>query len=67
MIYTSTDSGESWKIIMNGLDYSRFDWNIPYMKPQYNGGGNCVHWISDIKLSPLTATQPCSTQEQVCS
>lgn len=53
MIYTSTDSGESWKIIMNRLEYSRFDWNIPYMKPQYNGGGNCVHWISDIKLSPF--------------
>lgn len=53
MIYTSTDSGENWKIIMNRLEYSRFDWNIPYMKPQYNGGGNCVHWISDIKLSPF--------------
>ena len=53
IIYTSTDSGESWKIIMNRLEYSRFDWNIPYMKPRYNGGGNCVHWISDIKLSPF--------------
>ncbi len=53
IIYKSTDNGESWQIIMNGLDYSRFDWNIPYMKPRYNGGGNCVHWISDIKLSPF--------------
>ena len=50
MIYTSTDSGESWQIIMNRLEYSRFDWNIPYMKPRYNGGGNCVHRISDINF-----------------
>ena len=58
IIYTSTDSGESWKIIMNRLEYSRFDWNIPYMKPRYNGGGNCVHWISDIKLSPFDSEKP---------
>lgn len=52
IIYRSRDLGESWEKILEGLETGKFDWNVSYLKPEYHGGRSCVHWISDIKISP---------------
>lgn len=52
IVWRSFDGGEHWEKILHGLDVGRMDWNISYMKPEYSGGTNCIHWLSDIKISP---------------
>lgn len=52
IIYRSSDCGESWEKILFALKTGEVSWTVPYMKPQYNGGGSCIHWISDFKVSP---------------
>ena len=56
-IYLSADCGNSWKTIMHGLEVGEYDWNVPYMKPEYNNNGNLVHWINDIKINPHNLNQ----------
>lgn len=53
IIYRSFDCGESWEPILKGLETGVIDWNVSYMKPEYNGGRSCVHWVSDFKVSPF--------------
>ncbi|MDD2647900.1 MAG: endoglucanase [Eubacteriales bacterium] len=50
-IYFSQDCGESWKVILEGLETGKIDFSsVSYMQPKYNGGGSIVHWMSDIKI-----------------
>lgn len=51
-IYRSRDCGESWEKILCGLTVGKITWNVPYMKPEYNGNSSCIHWISDFRVSP---------------
>ncbi|HHX11462.1 MAG TPA: endoglucanase, partial [Clostridiales bacterium] len=30
---------------------------VPYMKPQYNGNTNLIHWLSDIKIDPFDSNR----------
>lgn len=53
IIYRSRDCGESWSIVLKGLEVGIIDWTVSYMKPEYNGGRSCIHWISDFKVSPF--------------
>lgn len=52
IIYFSKNRGETWEIILKGLEIGRLNFDVPYMKPEYNGKGSIVHWMSDIKINP---------------
>lgn len=53
-ILASCDCGENWTYILRGLRAGKIDFSaVPYMKPEYNGGGSIVHWITDIKINPF--------------
>lgn len=54
-IYISDDCGESWRIVLDGLDGVSF--NIPYMKPENNENSSIIHWISDIKINPYNKNE----------
>lgn len=54
IIFMSTDQGEHWKPVLCGLEIGRFHpESVPYMKPEYNGGGSILHWLSDIRINPF--------------
>jgi hypothetical protein len=52
-IYRSTDYGLTWKPILHGLEIGRIDFNVPYHKPEHNGNGSLVHWMSDVRINPF--------------
>ena len=51
-IYLSYDQGRTWKPILHGLREGRMDFRLRYMRPEYNGGSNIVHWMTDVKIDP---------------
>lgn len=54
VIFYSDDSGLSWRPALHDLSIGRMDFTgVPYMKPQYNGGHNLIHWLSDLKIDPF--------------
>lgn len=53
MIFASKDYGKNWEIILSGLEIGNMHFNAPYMKPEYNGGGSLIHWLTDIKIDPF--------------
>lgn len=55
LVIISEDYGESFRIQLSGLDDMVF--HTSYMKPQYNGGENILHWSSDIKINPFNENQ----------
>lgn len=54
-IYRSSNHGLTWKPILSGLDIGRLDFNVAYQKPEYNGNGSLVHWMSDLKINPFNS------------
>lgn len=54
-IYRSFDYGETWECILQGLEIGRMIFRTSYMKPQYNGNANLIHWLTDIKIDPFNA------------
>ncbi|GHV39482.1 hypothetical protein FACS189490_03160 [Clostridia bacterium] len=57
-IFYSADNGNTWTTIMRGLEVGKMDFSsVPYMSPKYNGGGNLVHWMSDIKIDPFNSSR----------
>lgn len=69
-VFRSRDYGDSWEIVLHDLKVGRMDFRTEYMKPQYNGNHNLIHWLSDIKINPFnpdeawfnTGTGPFRTQ-----
>lgn len=53
IIYFSKDQGITWTKILQGLEIGKLNFDVPYMKPEYNGNGSIVHWMSDIKINPF--------------
>lgn len=53
IIYFSKDKGNTWEIILQGITKGKLNIDVPYMKPEYNGNGSIVHWISDLKFNPF--------------
>lgn len=51
-IYLSRDQGRTWKTILHGLREGRMDFRLRYMRPEYNGSKNLVHWMTDVKIDP---------------
>ncbi|MBP3648909.1 MAG: endoglucanase [Clostridia bacterium] len=51
-IYVSEDQGASWRKVLHGLHTGRMDFRLSYMKPCHNGGGNLIHWLTDVKMDP---------------
>ncbi len=57
-VMLSRDRGSSWEPILHGLEVGRMDFStVPYMDPKYNGGGNIIHWLSDIKIDPFNSNR----------
>lgn len=52
-IYRSYDYGKTWECILHGLNIGIMDFYASYMKPQFNGGHNLIHWLTDIKINPF--------------
>ncbi|BCN32837.1 beta propeller repeat protein [Anaeromicropila herbilytica] len=52
IIFLSKDYGSSWEEILCGTAIGNIDFNVPYMKPEYNGNASIIHWMSDIKINP---------------
>lgn len=53
MVFISKDYGSTWEAALYDLSLGRMCFEAPYMKPEYNGGHNLIHWLSDIKLNPF--------------
>ncbi len=51
-IYLSKDQGKTWKTVLHGLDVGKMAFRLSYMKPCFNGGGNLIHWLTDVKMDP---------------
>lgn len=52
-VFASMDAGEHWLPVLCGLSVGKFSPEaVSYMKPEYNGGGSILHWLSDIKINP---------------
>lgn len=52
-VFLSEDYGKTWTPILHELDIGRMEFHTEYMKPEYNGGNNIIHWLSDIKFNPF--------------
>lgn len=55
MIFESTDYGETWTVKLLNLEIGNLHFNSSYMRPEYNGGGSLIHWLSDVKYNPFDA------------
>lgn len=53
MVFISYDYGESWEIALFDLCIGNMKFETSYMKPEYNGGHNLIHWLSDVKINPF--------------
>ena len=51
-VYRSFDYGQTWEEILYNLEKGELAFRTSYMKPQYNGGGSIIHWLSDMKINP---------------
>lgn len=51
-IYLSRDQGATWTTILHRLDVGKMAFRLPYMRPCCNGGGNLIHWLTDVKIDP---------------
>lgn len=57
-VFYSSDCGEHWTPILHGLSIGKMDFDgVPYMKPEYNGNENLIHWLSDIKIDPFDSNR----------
>lgn len=52
-IFRSYDYGESWECILKDLEIGKMNFHTSYMKPEYNGGRNIIHWLTDLKINPF--------------
>ena len=52
-VFISEDCGRSYESICS-TDIGRFEIDVPYLKPQYNGGRIPLHWMSCLRFEPHT-------------
>ena len=57
IILRSEDYGETWECILYDLAVGRMAFRTEYMTPQYNGGHNLIHWLTDLKINPFYANE----------
>ncbi len=51
-VFISKNFGSSYEIIKS-TDLDRFIIDVPYLKPQYNGGRVPLHWTSCLRIDPF--------------
>ena len=51
-IFISRDFGKSYEVIKS-TDTDKFVIDVPYIKPEYNGGRIPLHWMSCLKIDPF--------------
>lgn len=51
-VYLSRDQGATWTTILHGLHTGRMAFRLSYMKPEYNGGANIIHWLTGLAIDP---------------
>lgn len=56
-VYRSTDYGRTWEVVLHGLEIGQMKFRTSYMLPEHNGGGNLIHWLSDVKLNPANPNE----------
>lgn len=52
-VFRSMDYGETWTQVLYGLTDGEISFRAPYMRPECNGGGSLIHWLSDFKINPF--------------
>jgi hypothetical protein len=52
-IFRSRDYGATWEVILYDLEIGRMDFRTSYLRPEYNGGHNLIHWLTDLKINPF--------------
>jgi len=52
IVYRSFDYGITWEPVLYGLSVGKLAFRTSYMKPEFNGGGSLLHWLTDIKIDP---------------
>lgn len=53
MILESYDYGDSWRLNLKNLETGNMTFHTPYMRPENNGGGSLIHWLTDICADPF--------------
>lgn len=53
IVYRSRDYGETWEKVLEGLTVGKITFNAPYMRPECNGNGSLIHWLTDIQINPF--------------
>ena len=56
-IYRSFDYGNTWECVLFGLEIGKMDFRTSYMKPEHNGNGNLIHWLTDVKINPFNENE----------
>lgn len=51
-VYLSQNQGSSWTKVLHRLEIGCMDFRLSYMQPRFNGGGNLIHWMTDVKFDP---------------
>ncbi len=51
-IFISSDGGKTYKVL-KGSDRERYVSDVPYLKPEYNGGRAPLHWMSCLRIDPF--------------
>ena len=58
VVFYTEDRGKNWTPVLHDLDIGEMQFDeVPYMKPEYNGGSNIIHWLSDVKIDPFDSTR----------
>lgn len=53
-VFLSRDGGDSWEEILTDTNRAVQTFRTPYMKHENNNGQSVIHWMSDLKLDPLS-------------
>jgi len=53
IVYRSWDYGETWEKVLEGLSVGKITFRAPYMRPECNGNGSLIHWLTDIQINPF--------------
>ena len=56
-IWRSLDYGNTWECVLYGLEIGKMDFRAHYMRPEYNGGKNLIHWLSDVEINPFNENE----------
>ncbi len=51
-VFISRDGGRHYDVIRS-TDLSRFETDVPYLRPEYNGGRVPLHWMSCLRFDPF--------------